>query len=54
MKKTTMKAGQVEVTKLPKPTTSGALKAGKLDQKTDKKEVGINRVGTHINYSVFG
>ncbi|XP_075970489.1 uncharacterized protein LOC142972923 isoform X2 [Anticarsia gemmatalis] len=38
-KKTTMKAGQVEVTKLPKPTTSGAQKPGKPDQKTDKKEV---------------
>ncbi|XP_063361349.1 uncharacterized protein LOC134650318 [Cydia amplana] len=39
MKKTTMKSGQVEVTKIPKPTTSGASKTMKPDQKTDKKEV---------------
>ncbi|XP_030023401.2 uncharacterized protein LOC115442500 [Manduca sexta] len=41
MKKTTMKQGQVEVTKICKPTTSGATqhKLGKPDQKTDKKEV---------------
>ncbi|XP_047986363.1 helicase ARIP4-like [Leguminivora glycinivorella] len=38
MKKTTMRSGQVEVTKLPKPTTSGAAKSMKPDQKTDKKE----------------
>nr|XP_049702735.1 uncharacterized protein LOC110384064 [Helicoverpa armigera] len=37
--KKTVKAGQVEVTKLVKPTTSGAQKPGKPDQKADKKEV---------------
>lgn len=37
--KKTIKAGQVEVTKLMKPTTSGAPKPGKPDQKADKKEV---------------
>ncbi|KAI5644071.1 hypothetical protein NE865_03982 [Phthorimaea operculella] len=36
-KKTTMKQGQLEVTKVPKPTTSGA--GQKPDQKTEKKEV---------------
>lgn len=35
----TLKSGQVEVTKLLKPTTSGAQKPGKSDQKADKKEV---------------
>ncbi|XP_026751515.1 uncharacterized protein LOC113511970 isoform X2 [Galleria mellonella] len=39
--KKTMKQGQVEVTKVPKPTTSGAIpgKVGKMEQKTDRKEV---------------
>lgn len=42
-KKTTLKQGQVEVTKLTKPTPSGsALKSEKPDQKTDKKEVCLN------------
>ncbi|KAM3962874.1 uncharacterized protein ACR2FA_002969 [Aphomia sociella] len=41
IKKTTMKQGQVEVTKIPKPTTSGTIagKLGKIEQKSDKKEV---------------
>lgn len=39
--KKTIKASQIEVTKLPKPTTSGAQKPGKPDQKADKKEVCI-------------
>lgn len=41
IKRTTMKQGQVEVTKIPKPTTSGAAlgKPPKPDQKSDKKEV---------------
>lgn len=39
-KKTTLKQGQVEVTKLTKPTPSGStLKTDKPDQKTDRKEV---------------
>ncbi|XP_026328424.1 uncharacterized protein LOC113236525 isoform X3 [Hyposmocoma kahamanoa] len=39
-KRTTLKQGQVEVTKIPKPTPSGsAPKSEKPDQKTDKKEV---------------
>lgn len=37
--KKTLKTGQVELTKLPKPTTSGAQKPGKPEQKSDKKEV---------------
>lgn len=36
-----MKQGQVEMMKIPKPTTSSAAKLGKFDQKTEKKEVGI-------------
>lgn len=42
MKKSTLKQGQVEVTKVPKPTTSGTMfpqKIGRLDHKSDKKEV---------------
>lgn len=41
VKKTTLKQGQVEVTKISKPTTSGSAlqKPLKSDQKTDKKEV---------------
>ncbi|XP_059062187.1 uncharacterized protein LOC131855000 [Achroia grisella] len=41
VKKTSMKQGQVEVTKIPKPTTSGTIpgKLGKIELKTDKKEV---------------
>lgn len=39
VKKTTMKQGQVEMMKIPKPTTSSAAKLGKFDQKTEKKEV---------------
>ncbi|CAH2075222.1 unnamed protein product, partial [Iphiclides podalirius] len=41
-KKTTLKQGQVEVTKVPKPTTSGSIfpqKIGRPDQKSEKKEV---------------
>lgn len=39
-KKTTMKQGQVEVTKIFKPTTSGASahKLGRPDQKKDVNE----------------
>ncbi|XP_050670450.1 uncharacterized protein LOC126969164 isoform X2 [Leptidea sinapis] len=42
LKRTTVKQGQLEVTKVPKPTTSAsamAHKMGKGDQKTEKKEV---------------
>ncbi|CAH0407698.1 unnamed protein product [Chilo suppressalis] len=41
VKKTTVKQGQVEVTKIVKPTTSGAAlqKHGKLNQKSERKEV---------------
>ncbi|CAK1604094.1 unnamed protein product [Parnassius mnemosyne] len=42
VKKTTLKQGQVEVTKVPKATTSGSLfpqKIGKHDQRSEKKEV---------------
>lgn len=39
--KKTVKQGQLEVTKVSKPTTSGSIvqKPGKPDQKSDKKEV---------------
>ncbi|XP_068630866.1 uncharacterized protein [Battus philenor] len=40
--KKTLKQGQVEVSKISKPTTSGSLfsqKLGRLDQKSEKKEV---------------
>lgn len=39
IKKTTMKSGQVEVTKLSRVPASGTHKPGKSDQKTDRKEV---------------
>lgn len=41
--KKTVKANQIEVTKLPKPTTSGAQKPGKPDQRADKKEVSTQK-----------
>ncbi|XP_028164120.1 uncharacterized protein LOC114355472 [Ostrinia furnacalis] len=39
VKKTTMKQGQVEVTKVAKPSPSGSAPQKRPDQKTDKKEV---------------
>lgn len=39
--KKTIKHGQIELTKVPKPTTSAMFsqKLGKLEQKSEKKEV---------------
>lgn len=50
MKRTTMKQGEVEVTRVPKPTTSGPMVGQKIvrpDQKSDKKEVG-ELFSTHL------
>lgn len=43
VKKTTMKQGQVEVTKVAKPIPSGSAPQKRPDQKTDKKEVRIEK-----------
>lgn len=37
--KKSMLKGQVELTKLPRPTTSGSQKPGKSDHRADRKEV---------------
>ncbi|VVC92839.1 unnamed protein product [Leptidea sinapis] len=52
LKRTTVKQGQLEVTKVPKPTTSAsamAHKIGKGDQKTEKKEVVEIVDSLHVN-----